>query len=253
MKITFLGTGTSTGVPEIGCTCQVCQSNNPKDKRLRTSALIETKGKSILIDCGPDFRYQMLRDGHTSLDAVLVTHEHYDHVGGLDDLRPFSHEKEVDIYAEDYVTDAIISRIPYCFRKNKYKGIPNLNLHAVREPFMASGIEVVPIRVVHGSLPIFGYRIDSLAYITDMKTIADKEIEKLESLDVLVVNALRIDEKHPSHQGLYHALEFIEQIAPKKAYLTHMSHKIGLHDEIEKLLPDYVHLAYDGLSYQTAD
>lgn len=250
MKITFLGTGTSTGVPEIGCTCEVCTSKNPKDKRLRTSAYVEVNGKTILLDCGPDFRYQMLRSGITSLDAILVTHEHYDHVGGLDDLRPFSHEKGVDIYAEDYVTDAIISRIPYCFRKNKYKGIPNLNLHAVREPFMAAGLEVTPIRVLHGNLPIFGYRIADLAYITDMKTIPEEEYEKLKSLDVLVINALRKDEKHPTHQGLYQALELVERVSPKQTFLTHMSHKIGLHDEIEKALPDNVRLAYDGLTYQ---
>lgn len=249
MKITFLGTGTSTGVPEIGCTCEVCMSKDPKDKRLRTSALVETEGKTILIDCGPDFRYQMIRAGVTHLDAVLVTHEHYDHVGGLDDLRPFGREKDVDIYAEDYVADAIISRIPYCFRTNKYKGIPNLNLHAVREPFRAAGLEVIPIRVKHGSLPIFGYRIGNMAYITDMKTLPEEELSKLQSLDVLVVNALRLDEKHPTHLGLYKALELVEKLAPKQAFFTHMSHKIGLHEEVEKTLPDHVNLAFDTLSY----
>lgn len=248
MKITFLGTGTSTGVPEIGCRCEVCTSKDPHDRRLRSSALVETGGKKLLIDCGPDFRWQALSNGIDRIDSVLITHEHYDHVGGLDDLRPFCRESAIGIYAEDYVTDAIICRIPYCFRSNKYPGIPNLELHAIHQPFEAAGVEVIPIRVMHGRLPIFGYRIGQLAYLTDLKYLPEEEYAKLEGLDVLVLNALRRDEKHPTHEGLYTALEQIGRIRPKRAYLIHMSHKIGLQADAEKELPPNVYFAYDGLS-----
>lgn len=248
MKLTFLGTGTSTGVPEIACPCEVCNSTDPHDRRMRSSALLETQGKNILIDCGPDFRWQAISNHITHLDAVLVTHEHYDHVGGLDDLRPFCKDAAVGIYAEDYVADAIICRMPYCFRSNKYPGVPNLELHAIHQPFTAAGIEVIPIRVMHGRLPIFGYRLGDMAYLTDLKYLPEEEYEKLEGLDVLVLTALRLDEKHPTHEGLYTALERIERIRPKEAYLTHMSHKIGLQAETEKELPPHVHFATDGLT-----
>lgn len=248
MKITFLGTGTSTGIPEIGCTCEVCTSQDPRDWRLRASALVETEGKRILLDCGPDFRWQMIKNKIYHLDAVLITHEHYDHVGGLDDLRPFCREKGVDIYAEDFVAEAIETRIPYAFRVNKYPGVPNLELHRIaNEPFRAAGMLVTPIRLMHAKLPILGYRIGNMAYLTDLKYIPEEEFGKLEGLEVLVIDALRKKE-HPSHENLEAALANIERIAPKESYLIHMSHAIGRQEVVEKELPLHVHYAYDGLS-----
>ncbi|MEG1544903.1 MAG: MBL fold metallo-hydrolase [Tannerellaceae bacterium] len=250
MKITFLGTGTSTGNPEIGCHCEVCTSHDPRDKRTRTSALVEVEGKCILIDCGPDFRCQMLDNGIEHLDALLLTHEHYDHVGGLDDLRPLCREKGVDIYAEADVSEAIRTRIPYAFRAYKYPGIPNLELHDVtNQPFTAAGILVTPVRVMHAKLPIFGYRIGGMAYLTDLKYIPEEEFAKLEGLDVLIIDALRRGE-HPSHEGLEDALLNIARIRPREAYLIHMSHRIGLQAIVEKELPPHVHYAYDGLTVE---
>jgi phosphoribosyl 1,2-cyclic phosphate phosphodiesterase len=251
MKLRFLGTGTSTGNPEIGCRCKVCTSRDRKDRRLRSSVLIETEGKHILIDCGPDFRMQILETFKSAsfeyLDAVLVTHEHYDHVGGLDDLRTFSRDRAVDIYAEGYVVALIKERIPYVFRENKYPGVPNLNLHAIEnKPFLIHGLEIIPIRLMHGNLPVFGYRIGRIAYLTDLKTIPEEEFAKLENLEVLVINALR-DKPHISHETLREALENIEKIKPRKAYLIHMNHDFGLHEERQKTLPENVFIAYDGL------
>ena len=251
MKIIFLGTGTSTGVPEIGCQCEVCTSKDKRDWRLRTSAVVETEGRRILIDCGPDFRWQVITNHIYQLDAVLITHEHYDHVGGLDDLRPFCRYGEVNVYAEENVAYAIKTRIPYVFAANKYPGVPNINMHAITtEPFEAAGLEIIPIRLMHGKLPILGYRIGRLAYLTDLKTIPESEFPKLEGVDLLVINALRRDSKHPTHAGLDEALAYIQRIQPKEAYLVHESHKIGLHTEVEKLLPPHVHLAYDNLSVE---
>lgn len=247
MKITFLGTGTSTGVPEIGCQCEVCTSKDPRDWRLRTSVLVETGGKRILLDCGPDFRWQMIRSKTYQLDAVLISHEHYDHVGGLDDLRPFTRDKSVDIYAEQNVAEAIVTRIPYVFREHKYPGVPKLDLHQIGNmPFEAAGLPVIPIRVMHGRLPILGYRIGNMAYLTDLKYLPEEEYTKLEGLDVLIITALKQGE-HPAHEGLEEALANIERIRPKESYLIHMSHRIGLHALVDKQLPPHVHLAYDGL------
>ena len=242
MKIIFLGTGTSTGVPEIGCQCEVCTSKDKRDWRLRTSAVVEVDGKRILIDCGPDFRWQVITNKIYRLDGVLITHEHYDHVGGLD---------EVNVYAEENVAYAIKTRIPYVFAENKYPGVPNINMHSITlEPFDVAGIRIVPIRLMHGKLPIVGYRIGKLAYLTDLKTIPESEFPKLKGVELLVINALRRDSKHPTHAGLDEAIAYINRIQPKESYLIHESHKIGLHAEVEKILPSHIHLAYDNLEVE---
>ena len=202
MQVTFLGTGTSTGIPQIGCTCSVCTSTDPRDSRLRTSAIVEIEGKNILIDCGPDFRQQMLRFHIKRIDAVLVTHIHYDHTGGIDDLRPFGENGTVPIYLEPSVAEGIRNRLPYCFADHRYPGVPNICLQEIGlSPFLIEGIEIVPIRVMHYKLPILGYRIGRFAYITDALTIPESEYEKLKDIDVLVVNALR-KKPHLSHQTL---------------------------------------------------
>ncbi len=252
MKIVFLGTGTSTGVPEIGCQCPVCTSKDKRDWRLRCSSFITTDlGTRLLIDCGPDFRWQAISNRIYRLDAVLITHEHYDHVGGLDDLRPFCAGGEVNVYAEQDVAKVIRTRLPYVFAEHKYPGVPNISLHEISlAPFMVKGETIVPVRVMHGRLPILGYRIGRMAYLTDVKTIPESEFAKLEGLDLLVINALRLDGKHPTHAGLDEALAYIGRIKPKEAYLVHESHKIGLHADVEKLLPPHVHLAYDNLQVE---
>ncbi|NDV65770.1 MBL fold metallo-hydrolase [Bacteroides sp. 224] len=248
MKIKILGSGTSTGVPEIGCTCPVCTSDNPYDKRLRASALIQTDDVTLLMDCGPDFREQMLHTPFGKIDAVLVTHEHYDHVGGLDDLRPFCRFGEVPIYAEGYTADALRLRMPYCFAENKYPGVPDISLFelTVNQPFRVNQTEIIPFRVMHGKLPIVGYRIGNIAYITDMLTMPEESFDLLKDLDVLILNALRI-ESHISHQTLGDALCNAERIGAAKTYLIHMSHHIGLHIDVDKILPQNVSLTYDGL------
>jgi phosphoribosyl 1,2-cyclic phosphate phosphodiesterase len=252
MKLRFLGSGTSTGNPEIGCKCEVCTSKDPKDRRFRASVLIEKEGKHLLIDCGPDFRMQMLEAFRTepfeNLEGVLITHEHYDHVGGLDDLRAFCRKNtKVDIYAENDVVEAIKNRIPYVFRENKYPGVPNLRMIPIEnKPFEINGITVVPIRLMHGNLPVFGYRIGRLAYLTDLKTIPEEEYEKLQDLDVLIINALR-KEPHISHETIEDALKNIERIQPRRAYFTHVSHGFGLHEKMQQQLPLTVFVAYDGL------
>lgn len=243
MKITFLGTGTSSGVPYLGCSCEVCQSLNPKDKRFRASVLLEIEGKSILIDCGPDFRQQALRAGVKKIDAVLLTHQHVDHIMGLDDLRVFG---EVDIYADKNTCEAIYRVFSYCFNNN-YHGIPQFSLHEISNaPFLVDGIEFIPIEVLHYKLPIHCYRIGDFAYITDFKTIDDSEKLKLKGVKTLVVNALRFKD-HFSHATVDEALSLINEITPDQAYLTHVSHEIGFHDEVNKKLPSNVRLAYDGL------
>lgn len=247
MKVLFLGTGTSTGVPEIGCRCKVCQSEDQRDKRMRSSLLVEVAGKSLLIDCGPDFRTQMLYHQIAHLDAVLITHEHYDHVGGLDDLRPFSREKSMPVFAEENVLQAMVDRMPYVFRNHWNPALPHFSMHRIGiEPFEAATIPILPIRVMHGHLPILGYRIGNMAYLTDMKELPEEEYRKLTGLDVLILEALR-ETTHPSHETIEEALKKVERIAPKQAYLTHLSHQAGFYVELAKKLPPNVACAYDGL------
>lgn len=250
MKLKILGSGTSTGIPQIGCNCPVCISGNPKDRRLRASTLIETNDTRILIDCGPDFREQVLPLPFGKIDGVLITHEHYDHVGGLDDLRPFCRFGEVPIYAENNTTKGLRSRMPYCFVEHPYPGVPNISLQEVQVdiPFFINQIEILPLRVMHGKLPILGYRIGKrIGYITDMLTMPDESYEQLKGIDVLVLNALRIS-THPTHQNLEEALDVAKRIRAKETYFIHMSHDMGLHAEIEKQLPAHIHLTFDGMN-----
>ena len=248
MKVRFLGTGTSTGVPQIGCRCDVCSSTDPRDKRLRTSVRIEIDEKVIMIDCSPDFRQQMLPFPLEKIDALLLTHEHYDHVGGIDDLRPFSIFGAVDIYMEKRLEMALRERLPYCFAEHKYGGVPDIAVRRIKadEEFQIGKVRVTPIRIFHYKLPILGYRIANFVYLTDVKWVEESELKKLEGGDTLVISALRKKE-HRSHQTLKQALEIIDKLNPKAAYLTHMSHEIGRHADLEKELPPGVLPAYDGL------
>jgi len=251
MKVTILGSGTSTGVPQIGCQCKVCTSNDPRDCRLRASAMVEADGVRILLDCGPDFREQMIRyDDFRPIDGVLLTHEHYDHVGGVDDLRPYCAFGDITLYGDALTVSDIRNRMPYCFRTNPYPGVPRIALEEVRphEPIYIKGIEVIPLQVMHGRLPILGYRIGGLVYITDLKTLPDEEWEYLKGVDCLVINALRI-EPHDTHQSLSDALEMAGKVGAKQTWFIHMSHQIGLHAEVEQLLPEGIHLAYDGACF----
>lgn len=253
MKVTFLGTGTSQGVPVIACECAVCSSNDHHDKRLRVSVLLEIDGKNLVIDAGPDFRYQMLRAGVKNLDAILFTHEHKDHVAGLDDIRAFNYKQqsEIDIYAHKRVQDALKKEFHYIFSGNNYPGIPQLRLNDIEENlnFTAAGIEIIPVSVMHFQLPIFGFRIGNFTYITDAKTITEEQKEKIRGTEILVVNALQ-KERHISHFTLSEALEFAAGINAPKTYLTHVSHKMGTHHEVSRELPKGVFMAYDGLELE---
>lgn len=248
MKIEILGSGTSTGVPQIGCRCAVCSSTDQRDHRLRASVLIKDKEGCLLIDCGPDFRQQMLGQPFEKIDGVLITHEHYDHIGGLDDLRPFSCFGAIPVYVERCVGLKLSDRMPYCFVDKSYPGVPNIYLKEVSlfSSFSVASMTIIPIRVIHGELPIVGYRINNLAYITDMLTMPEESYAQLLGLDVLIVNALRIA-PHQTHQNLMGALGLVERLRPKQTFLIHMSHDMGLHAEVENQLPPHVHLAYDGL------
>ncbi|MDQ8005837.1 MAG: MBL fold metallo-hydrolase [Pedobacter sp.] len=250
MKVTFLGTGTSQGIPVIGCGCVVCKSADKKDKRLRVSVWIQTDDKSIVIDSGPDFRYQMLRAGVDDLDAILYTHEHKDHVAGLDDIRPFNYilKKRIDIYATERVQEALRREFQYIFADVKYHGLPQINLYTITdENFNVGHIEVVPFEVMHYKLPILGYRIGDFTYITDAKTITEASLEKIRGTKVLVLNALQ-KESHISHLTFDEAIAMAEKVGAEMTYFTHISHNLGLHEEINKELPATIQLAYDGLT-----
>ena len=252
MKITFLGTGTSQGIPVIACDCRVCTSADHRDKRLRVSVLLEVDGKVIVIDSGPDFRYQMLRAGVRHLDAIVFTHEHKDHVAGMDDVRAFNYrqQKEIDVYAHPRVQEALKREFSYIFSAIKYPGVPRINMHTITEkPFSVSGVQFIPIEVMHFQLPVFGFRIDDFTYITDAKTISEKEKEKIKGSKILVINALQLD-KHISHLTLTEAIDLAQEIGADQTYFTHMSHRLGKHDEISTQLPPGVFLAYDGLALE---
>ena len=247
LEIEFLGTGTSTGVPMLRCHCPVCMSSDERDKRLRTSAIVRYQGARILIDCGPDFRTQMLRASDDNLDAVLLTHIHYDHVAGLDDLRAYCFERPFPLYARADVLRNLHARIPYCFATDPYPGVAQFEEHVIGdEPFLVEGVRVEPMPVMHYKLPIIGFKIGPLAYITDAKNIADDVIARLQGVPLLVINALRI-EPHLSHMCLSETLDVVRRIKPGKTYLVHMSDRIGLHAESHKILPNGVELAWDGL------
>ncbi|MBE9489510.1 MAG: MBL fold metallo-hydrolase [Bacteroidetes bacterium] len=250
MKITFLGTGTSQGIPVIGSSHPVCKSDNPKDKRLRVSVMLSWDAYTYVIDCGPDFRQQMLRENCTKVDGILLTHEHSDHTAGLDDIRPFYFmQGDFPFYAHKRVFKYLYKRYSYIFEtENKYPGTPTIREIVIskEKSFMIGGKAVVPIEVMHGVLPVLGFRIDNFTYLTDVKSIDEEEIEKIKGTKILVINALR-EEPHHSHLSLSEALELIEKINPEKTYLTHISHLLGFHDEVEKKLPKNVFLAYDTL------
>ena len=253
LKITFLGTGTSQGVPVISCNCEVCTSVDSRDKRLRTSIMVSANNVNIVIDTGPDFRQQMLQNEVQDIEAVLFTHEHKDHVAGLDDIRPFNfiHKKAIGVYAEKRVQEALKREYAYIFAEEQYPGIPQINMNLIEnKPLKIAGVDVIPVRAYHYKLPVFGYKIGDMCYLTDVKTVPADEMNKLYGLKVLVINALR-HEPHISHMNLEEALELIDLLKPEKAYLTHLSHRFGKHNEEQTRLPKNVFIAYDGLQVKS--
>ncbi len=249
MKITLLGTGTSSGVPLIGCECEVCKSLDYRDKRLRVAVHIEIHGKSFVIDTGPDFRQQMLREGIKKLDAVIFTHQHKDHTAGLDDVRAYNflQQRDMPVYGRAEVLQQLRREFDYVFAEFKYPGIPRLHLHEIENtPFEVSGIPFLPINVLHHKLPVFGFRVGDFAYVTDVNYISEEEQQKLQNLEVLVLGALQRD-KHISHYTLDQAIEVAQLLQAKTTYFTHISHKMGRHAEVEKELPAHIRLGYDGL------
>jgi phosphoribosyl 1,2-cyclic phosphate phosphodiesterase len=254
MTVTFLGTGTSSGVPIIGCTCVVCRSLDHRDKRLRVSVHLALDGHSFVIDSGPDFRQQMLRAQITRLDALLFTHEHKDHTAGLDDIRAYNFQQQTDmpVFAEPRVLDQLKQEFAYIFAEHKYPGVPRVVLHPIERddaPFDVLGVPVLPLRALHHKLPVLGFRIGGFCYLTDANHLGPETRAQLRDADVIVLNALRREE-HISHFTLAQAIEVLEEAAPKRAYLTHISHQLGLHREVEAELPPWIRLAYDGLKVE---
>lgn len=249
MEVTFLGSGTSQGVPVIACNCEVCLSQDIKDKRLRSSILIQENNKTVVIDTGPDFRQQMLREDVQSLDALVFTHEHKDHVAGLDDVRAFNfkQQRDMDIYASEAVQKALKREFYYAFEATKYPGVPHLNLIDIAdEPFNVEGIQFTPINVWHYKMPVKGFRVGDFTYITDANRIDDIELDKIKGSKVIVINALR-KKNHLSHFTLNQAIDVLNELKPEKAYLTHISHLMGKHEDVQQELPDFIEIAYDGL------
>ena len=246
-KLIFLGTGTSCGVPTIGCNCHTCSSTDPHDKRLRCSVLLETENTRLLIDCGPDFRQQIMPQVFRRIDGILITHAHYDHMGGMDDVRPYCQFGEINVYADPIARRGMLEMLPYCFAEHRYPGVPAIQLHEIHkhEPFRIGDFDIMPFEVMHHDLPILGYRIGPLAYITDMKTIDEQEIPYIEGCDTLVVNALR-PKPHHSHQTLDEAVTFARRIGARQTWLIHSSHDIGRHAEVNASLPANIQMAYDG-------
>jgi phosphoribosyl 1,2-cyclic phosphate phosphodiesterase len=249
MTVTFLGTGTSQGVPIICCECAVCKSNDPKDNRLRSSILIESETTKVIIDAGPDFRQQLLRKNLKSLDAVVFTHEHKDHIAGLDEVKAFNYfnNMKMPVYATERVQTALKREFAYIFSEEKYPGIPEIDLHTITdEPICINDIKLLPIDVIHYKMPVKGYRIRNFTYITDANYISESEIEKIRGSEIIVINALR-KEPHLSHFTFSEAINLMKELKPKKAYFTHISHQLGLHQDVSLELPDFIELAYDGL------
>lgn len=253
ITITFLGTGTSQGVPVIACNCKVCSSNDPRDKRLRCSILIESPTTTIAVDVGPDFRYQMLREKVKKLHAIIITHEHRDHVGGLDEVRAFNfiQKKEMDIYCTPHVHKELAQQFSYAFAETKYPGAPELNIQHINsnDPIVIGDITLQPIEVLHYKLPVLGFRINQFTYITDANFIKPDEMKKIEGTEIFVLNALHYDD-HISHYNIPQAIEVMNKIQPKQGIFVHMSHRLGLHEEEEKKLPPYIRFAYDGMKIE---
>ena len=249
MKVTVLGTGTSQGVPVVACDCKVCSSKNPKDKRLRTAILVETSDNTIVIDAGPDFRQQMLREKVKKVNAVFITHNHKDHTGGLDDVRAFNWilKQPMEVFARESVLKSIKKDFDYAFEEEKYPGVPQINLNTIEnKPFTVNGEKILPIDALHAQLPVFGFRIGDFSYLTDASFLTDEELDKMKGSKYIIINALR-KEKHYSHFNVEEAVDLLQYLKPEKGFLTHISHQMGLHEEINKELPPGIELAYDGL------